>query len=106
MIDDFAQQVAAELRALAGLWHPSDLRDCCGIPETDDDVSTAYAIDSQTVDATAFEYRKAQPGGAWSWDDELKRAEGWTSDEGRALCHSLMARFRGPAFAKSDGEDR
>lgn len=106
VLDAAARMTDGRLQFVPGLRGISDLRDCCGIPETDADISAAYAIDSQTVDPTAYEYRKAQLGGAWSWDDELNRAEGWASEEGRALCQSLIARFRGPAFAKVDDEGR
>jgi hypothetical protein len=70
------------------------------LPENDPDMQTAYGIDSQTVDPTAFFWRKQAKGGQWSWGDEMVRMNAFAREQGTEGCRSLIGRFRGDAFAK------
>jgi hypothetical protein len=73
----------------------------CDLQERDSDLAGIYAVDSQRDDLDhSFDFkRRKNPD--WTWEQELASYEAFAREHGEKYCRSLLARFRGDAFAKT-----
>ena len=73
----------------------------CGLQERDSDLAGIYAVDSQRDDLDhSFDFkRRKNPD--WTWEQELAGYEAFAREHGEKYCRSLLARFRGDAFART-----
>ena len=94
-----ADALAGRASYTDGLRIIASQRSACGLPDKDADLAGIYAIDIQRDGLDQrFEFKRSK-NPAWTWQQELASYEAFARDHGEKHCRSLLARFRGDAFA-------
>jgi hypothetical protein len=101
VLDAAADVLAGRVSYSEGLPAIVARRWTCGLPVSDRDLTGVYATDLQRDEMDAMlRFHREQKKGAWTYADELADFEIFAREQAEGHCRSLIARFRGDAFAR------